>query len=292
MLSAENSANDSAQSPACSRKPLPSATRASDAAQRARLAREHERRHRAQLVERGCRARRRRASRAAARPRVAPPARGLPRRGSAADAVRRHRVSEVRAGRAARRAAPSSSARRWRISSNCCWACICWVNSVAWMPWKSPSSQPTSWACAMRSSASLGVVARERQRHVCRAPCADRRRGSLELVDRALVDLLERAAAGVVERRAAGLVEQRAHHRRDADELGRPGDLLALGLPRSRHGVERVDDFGVTGLRGVGVGHGAPGSAGWVSICRSRPMQVTGRGRLAPRIRDSRIRAG
>ena len=44
-----------------------------------------------------------------------------------------------------------------RISSNCRCACICCVNSVAWIPWKSPSSQPTSCACAMRSSLSLGV---------------------------------------------------------------------------------------------------------------------------------------
>ncbi len=37
-------------------------------------------------------------------------------------------------------------------------AAICWAKSVVWIPWKSPSSQPTSWACAMRSSASLGVA--------------------------------------------------------------------------------------------------------------------------------------
>ena len=49
------------------------------------------------------------------------------------------------------------SAWRRRISSNCCWAIACCVKRVAWMPWNSPSSQPTSWACAMRSSDSLGV---------------------------------------------------------------------------------------------------------------------------------------
>ena len=38
MSSAENSANDSAQSPACSRKALPAATCASEAIERARLA--------------------------------------------------------------------------------------------------------------------------------------------------------------------------------------------------------------------------------------------------------------
>jgi RNA polymerase sigma factor (sigma-70 family) len=31
----------------------------------------------------------------------------------------------------------------------------CWVKSVAWMPWNRPSSHPTSWACASRSSDSL-----------------------------------------------------------------------------------------------------------------------------------------
>ncbi len=29
---------------------------------------------------------------------------------------------------------------------------------MVWMPWNRPSSQPTSWACATRSSASLGVA--------------------------------------------------------------------------------------------------------------------------------------
>src|SRR5262249_13515516 len=51
---------------------------------------------------------------------------------------------------------PDSRARR-RISSICACADICWVNSVAWMPWNRPSSQPTSWACASRSSDSLGA---------------------------------------------------------------------------------------------------------------------------------------
>ena len=45
-----------------------------------------------------------------------------------------------------------------RICSSWLRAAICWANSVAWMPWNSPSSQPTSWAWAMRSSASLGSL--------------------------------------------------------------------------------------------------------------------------------------
>ena len=50
---------------------------------------------------------------------------------------------------------PGGSCRR--ICSSCWRAAICWANSVAWMPWNRPSSQPTSWAWAMRSSASVGV---------------------------------------------------------------------------------------------------------------------------------------
>ena len=46
---------------------------------------------------------------------------------------------------------------RRRISSSWLRAFTCWANRVAWMPWKRPSSQPTSWAWATRSSASLGV---------------------------------------------------------------------------------------------------------------------------------------
>src|SRR5262249_25677019 len=47
---------------------------------------------------------------------------------------------------------------RWRICSSWDWTAICWVNRVAWMPWNRPSSQPTSWAWATRSSASEGVA--------------------------------------------------------------------------------------------------------------------------------------
>ena len=43
------------------------------------------------------------------------------------------------------------------MSSSWARVAICWAMSVAWMPWNSPSSQPTSWAWAIRSSASDGV---------------------------------------------------------------------------------------------------------------------------------------
>ncbi len=52
---------------------------------------------------------------------------------------------------------PGGSAPR-RICSNCTRAAICWANSAVWMPWNRPSSQPTSCACAIRSSASDGVL--------------------------------------------------------------------------------------------------------------------------------------
>ncbi len=53
-------------------------------------------------------------------------------------------------------ARPAAGSAR-RISSSCARAAICCAMSAVWMPWNSPSSQPTSWAWAMRSSASDGV---------------------------------------------------------------------------------------------------------------------------------------
>ena len=113
---------------------------------------------RAQLGRARRRARRRRARRAVAR-RGSAASSWAPSRGSGAIAGRSCGRSSRAGIRGTRRAGgcPARAARRWRISSNCCCACICWVNSVAWMPWNRPSSQPTSWACAIRSSASLGV---------------------------------------------------------------------------------------------------------------------------------------
>ena len=57
-----------------------------------------------------------------------------------------------------RRGRPGSACRPPRICSSCTRAAICWATRAAWMPWNRPSSQPTSWACAIRSSASLGGV--------------------------------------------------------------------------------------------------------------------------------------
>ena len=76
----------------------------------------------------------------------------------AADPARAGRPGPTGTGRWGRWPEPGrpGMARR-RISSSWLRAVICWANRVAWMPWKRPSSQPTSWAWATRSSASLGV---------------------------------------------------------------------------------------------------------------------------------------
>src|SRR5882757_7149276 len=53
---------------------------------------------------------------------------------------------------------PMPGGRPLRICSSCWRAAICWANSAVWMPWKTPSSQPTSCACAIRSSESEGML--------------------------------------------------------------------------------------------------------------------------------------
>ena len=45
-----------------------------------------------------------------------------------------------------------------RICESCACAAICWATRAVWMPWNRPSSHPTSWACATRSSASVGTA--------------------------------------------------------------------------------------------------------------------------------------
>src|SRR6478752_7718622 len=48
-----------------------------------------------------------------------------------------------------------------RICSNCTRAAICWATRAACSPWKTPSSQPTSCAWAIRSSPSEGITSSE-----------------------------------------------------------------------------------------------------------------------------------
>ena len=106
------------------------------------------------------------------------------------------------AGRAAHRRRHRRRRELPRICSSCWRAASCWANSVAWMPWNRPSSQPTSWALATRSSPSDGhaaVVERQGQHAQLVLQVGRQRLG--QLGDRALVDLGQALAAGA--RRAA-----------------------------------------------------------------------------------------
>ena len=72
-------------------------------------------------------------------------------------------VPASRPSRRDRRGRPTGGSW-WRMPSSCIRAAICWATSAVWIPWNRPSSQPTSWAWAIRSSASVGVSLAERQR--------------------------------------------------------------------------------------------------------------------------------
>ena len=117
-----------------------------------------------------------------------------------------------------------------RISSSWARAAICWANSAVWMPWKTPSSQPTSWAWAMRSSASDGVspsvngrvIRSSSSRSSGARPCSSSR------IDDG-VDVAQPVAAGLVQRRRPDLLEQLLDHRADPHDLGRLLDHLADG---------------------------------------------------------------
>ena len=137
---------------------------------------------------------------------------------------------------------PGGRARR-RRSSNCARAAICWANSAVWMPWNSPSSQPTSWACATRSSASEGHrVVGERQRDPLELLDELGCEALLELLDRAGVDLLQARPARLVQLGRANLLEQLLDHAADPHHLGRLVDhcgdgtvvhlVVARGPPR------------------------------------------------------------
>ncbi len=136
-----------------------------------------------------------------------------------------------------------SAGRPPRICSSCTRAAICCATSAAWMPWNSPSSQPTSWACATRSSrlARRRVLA-ERQRQPLQLVAQLGRQAVLQLDDRPLVDLPEPVAAGLVERRRADLLQQLLDHAADPHDLGRlldqAGRVLALGAGL---GLDRAD---------------------------------------------------
>ena len=119
----------------------------------------------------------------------------------------------------------------WRICSSCWRAASCWANSVAWMPWNSPSSQPTSCALATRISPSVGISpSRNGRASIFSSCCRSGRQRLGQLGDRALVDLGQALAARLVERRGADLLEEHLDHRADAHHLG-----------RRRHGVALLD---------------------------------------------------
>ena len=134
---------------------------------------------------------------------VAPTPRRRSRSGTCRDGSLRGRCPAGRRRRAGRRRAGPPGGELAAASRSSCWrAAICWANSVAWMPWNRPSSQPTSWAWAIRSSASVGVLASPKGR---RQPGQLVRRSGDSAVgqlrDRRLVDLPQAVAAGA--RRAA-----------------------------------------------------------------------------------------
>ena len=155
--------------------------------------------------------------------------------------ARRHRAA-VRPGRAS---APAAAR-----------AAICWANSAVWMPWNRPSSQPTSWACAIRSSASDGtpssVNGSVRRSSSSRSSGARPSSSSRMLV---AVDLAQPVAARVVERRRPHLFEQLLDHRADPHHLRRLldqiGQRLAVGVIPDHRARIAADDLDVV-VVGVG----------------------------------------
>ena len=151
-------------------------------------------------------------------------------------------TSTCRVGHSASWAGAAAPGGSWpRICSSCWRAAICWANSVAWMPWKSPSSQPTSWAWATRSSASVGVAPTRTAGPG--SASSSRRSGdsvSAELLDRLLVDRLQPVAAGLVERRRPHLLEQLLDHRADPHDLRRRAHRLARSPSSSGPAAERT----------------------------------------------------
>ena len=103
------------------------------------------------------------------------------------------------------------------------------------MPWKTPSSQPTSWAWAIRSSASDGVASSVKgsvirsssSRSSGASPCSSSR------IDAAWMSR-SRLPARVVERRGPHLLEQLLDHRADPHDLRRLLDHLGEAALRRR----------------------------------------------------------
>ena len=121
---------------------------------------------------------------------------------------------------------PGGRARR-RICSNCARAAICWANSAVWMPWNRPSSQPTSWAWAIRSSASDGIASSVNGSEIrsSSSTSSGARPSSSSLIERVWISLSRtRLASSSSER--AHLLEQLLDHAADPHHLGRLVDHL------------------------------------------------------------------
>ena len=143
------------------------------------------------------------------------------------------------------------------ICWSCAWAAICCATIAVCSPWNRPSSHPTSWACAMRSSRLRGHgVVGEGQRDAVQLGHEVGGEAVLELGDGPLVHLGEPGAGRLVEGRAAHLLEQTLDH------LADPQDLRGL-----------VDDRGpgplVLGCVRCG------GLAGWTSTPRASSSRGT-----------------
>ena len=96
-----------------------------------------------------------------------------------------------------------SACRPPRICSSCTRAAICWATRAAWMPWNRPSSQPTSWACAIRSSRLARGPRPRRTAARCRSSSSrssGARPSSSSTIDRSWISA-QPVPAGLVERR-------------------------------------------------------------------------------------------
>ena len=125
-----------------------------------------------------------------------------------------------------------------RICSSCWRAAICCANSVAWMPWNRPSSQPTSCALAMRSSAPVGAVSGSNgQRQPGQLLLQVGRQRRRQLGDRGVVDLPQALAARLVELGLAHLLEELLDHRADPHHLAGRLHRLVRRLGRSASGT-------------------------------------------------------
>ena len=121
----------------------------------------------------------------------------------------------------------------------------CWAARAVWMPWKRPSSQPTSCAWAIRSSASEGVPsAGKGRRDPFQLLDEFRREAVFEFLDGALVDAGQPDPRRVVERGGLHFVQELLHHGADPHHLrGFVNEVLepaGPGGPCGRRGLDAV----------------------------------------------------